>query len=54
MTREIAVEGGRLRTTALAGLPVESSVEIALVLDAARFRHDVEGWRFARGRHEGF
>src|SRR4051812_43238335 len=54
LTREVTVEDGRLRTTGLAGVPVESAGEVALVLDAARYRQDVEGWRFARGRHDGF
>jgi hypothetical protein len=51
--RTLAVEDGRLRTIELAGVPVQSE-ELALVLDAARFRHDVVGWRFSRERAEGF
>lgn len=48
LSRLLESAGDRLRTTRLAGHAVESR-ELALVLDAASWRHDVPGWRFRKG-----
>lgn len=54
--RVLQIDEGRLSTTAIGvdgeSLVVTRSEEVALIMDASRWRHDIDGWRFIRGEGE--
>lgn len=57
LARELEIDGSRIRTRGLwlgeRQLPITESTELALVLDAARWRHDIESWRWRRSDDAG-